>query len=221
VIGEDDSSETRIYIIIALIIILAVIFAVVFSGFQFKQAYIHHDFLDEKWFENLVERDSGSNFLGLEKWESLTYELDSDYTAYLTITTIKTFVMMDEKELRDAIEDTVEKAFKVGISLDNNTKINGERMLKNGHKTLFIIYKGNDTSDNINEQIRIIGEVWNCGKTGTSIICLGFSQISDNKHNKSEIFTTFWEKIIGDEDGTFGNEGYKREDGLIYNVICH
>ena len=65
-IGEDDSKETRIYIIIAFIIILAVIFAFVFSGTQFKQAYIHHDILDEKWFENLVERDSGSNFLGFE-----------------------------------------------------------------------------------------------------------------------------------------------------------
>lgn len=220
-IGEDDSKEARIYIIIAFIIVLTVIFAFVFSGIQFKQAYIHHDFLDEKWLENLVERDSESHFLGLEKWGSLTYEVDCNYTTYLVVKTIKTFVMMDEKKLRDAIEETVEEALTVGILLDNNTKVTGERMLKNGHKTMYIVYKGNDTSKITYEQVRIIGEVWNCGKSGTSIICLGFSQISDNAHNNNKINTTFWEKIIGDENGTFGTEGFQRDDGLIYNVICH
>jgi len=221
VIGEGDSKETRIYLIIAFIIVIAVIFAVVFSGIQFKQAYIHHEFLNEKWFENLGERNSGSYFLGLEKWGSLTYELDCNYTTYLIVTTIRTFVMMDEEGLSDEIEETIEKALKLGISLDNNTKIVGERMLKNGHKTMYIVYNGNDTSKNSYEQVRIIGEVWNCGNSGTSIICLGFSQISDNSHNNSKINTTYWEKIIGDEVGTFGTMGFQREDGLIYNVICH
>ncbi len=220
-IGEGDSKEAKIYLIIAFIIILAVFFAVVFSGNQFKQAYVHHDFLDEKWLENLDERDSVSYFFGLEKWGSLIYELDCNYTTYLIITTIKTIVMMDEKELKDEIEETVEKALKLGITLDNNTKISGERMLKNGHKTMYIVYNGNDTSKNSYEQVRVIGEVWNCGNSGTSIISLGFSQISDNSNNNSKINTTYWEKIIGDEGGTFGTKGFQREDGLIYNVVCH
>ena len=220
-IGEGDSKETRIYVIIAFLIILVVIFAVVFSGNQLKQAYIHHDFLDDGWCEDLVERDSGSQFLGLEKWGSLTYKIDCNYTTYLTITTIKTLVMMGEKELRDKTGETMEKALNVGIILEEDTKITGDRLLKNGHKTMYIIYNGTDTSKNPCEQVKIIGEVWNCGKSGTSIICLGFAQITDNAHNNSKINTTYWEKIVGDKEGTFGTEGSQGEDGLIYNVICH
>lgn len=209
-IGEGDSKETRIYVIIAFLIILVVIFAVVFSGNQLKQAYIPHDFLDDGWCEDLVERDSGSQFLGLGKWGSLTYNIDCNYTTYLTITTIKTLVMMSEKELRDKTGETMEKALNIGIMLEEDTKITGERLLKNGHKTMYVIYNGIDTSKNPCEQVKIIGEVWNCGKSGASVICLGFAQITDNAHNNSEINTTYWEKIVGDG-----------EDGLIYNVICH
>ncbi len=220
-IGEGDSKETRIYVIIAFLIILVVIFAVVFSGNQLKQAYIHHDFLDGGWCEDLVERDSGSQFLGLEKWGSLTYKIDCNYTTYLTITTIKTLVMMGEKELRDKTGETMEKALNVEIMPEEDTKITGGRLLKNGHKTMYIVYNGTDTSKNSYEQIKIICEVWNCGKSGTSVICLGFAQITDNAHNNSEINTTYWEKIVGDKKETFGTEGFQREDGLIYNVICH
>ena len=220
-IGEGDSKETRIYVIIAFLIILVVIFAVVFSGNQLKQAYIHNDFLDDGWCEDLVERDSGSQFLGLEKWGSLTYKIDCNYTTYLTITTIKTLVMMSEKELRDKTGETMKKALNIEIMLEEDTKIKGERLLKNGHKTMYIVYNGTDTSKKPYEQVKIIGEVWNCGKSGTSIICLGFAQITDNAHSNSEINTTYWEKIVRDKKGTFGTEGFQGEDGLIYNVICH
>jgi len=50
---------------------------------------------------------------------------------------------------------------------------------------------------------------------------LGYSQTTDNNHNNSNINTIFWEKIIGDLSGTFGEEQFMREDALIYNIICH
>jgi len=220
VIVKNDTKGTRIYVIIALLIILAVIFAFIFSGGQLKQAFIHHDFLDENWCEDLEERDGVSQFF-LERLGSFTYKIDCNHTAYITITTIKNLVMMNEKELRDKTSETIEKALEMGIMLDKDIKIMGERLLKNGHKTMYVIYNGNDTSKNPIERVKIIGEVWNCGKSGTSVICLGFAQITDNAHNISEINTKYWGKIVGDEEGTFGVKDFQREDGLIFNVICH
>jgi hypothetical protein len=129
--------------------------------------------------------------------------------------------MMDEKEIFDKTEDIIQNTFDDGFNIDNNTKITGKRILKNGHKTMYIIYNGTNISKNPNENIKIIGEVWNCGKSSTSIICLGYAQITDNKNNNANIYINYWQKIIGDEQGTFGLKDFQKEDGLIFNVICH
>jgi len=196
-----------------------VVFAVVFSSRQLTPAYVPDEFLDEGWSENLVERDSGSQFLGLESWYSITYKIDGNYPASLTVTTFKTLVMMNENELRDKTIETIEKALERGIAIDKITELTGERVLKNEHKTMYIIYDGNDTSKDPSEKIKIIGEVWNCGTSGTSIICIGVAQITDNLHNNMELNTTYWGKIVRDENGVIND--FIGEDGLIYNVICH
>jgi hypothetical protein len=86
---------------------------------------------------------------------------------------------------------------------------------------MYTIYEGNDTSKDPYEKIKIIGESWSCGTSGTSIIIIGVAQISDNLNNNTEINTTHWAKIVKDEEGTFGLEEFIGEDGLIYNIICH
>jgi len=219
VIWKGGAKENRIYVIIAVFIIVVVVFAVVFSGRQLMSAYVPDEFLDEGWSENLVERDSGSQFLGLESWYSITYKIDGNYPASLTVTTFKTLVMMNENELRDKTIETIEKALERGIAIDTITEFTGERVLKNEHKTMYIIYDGNDTSKDPSEKIKIIGEVWNCGASGTSIICIGVAQITDNLHNNMELNTTYWGKIVRDENGVI--DDFIGEDGLIYNVICH
>jgi hypothetical protein len=83
---------------------------------------------------------------------------------------------------------------------------------------MFVVFYGNDTSKNPTEQIRIIGETWNCVVSGSSIICLGFAQITDNSDTGSEPDYSYWEHIIGDKIGFFG---VQNEKGLIYNVKCH
>lgn len=216
---KGDAGEGRIYVIIAVFILIVVVFAVVFGSSQLTPAYIPDNFLGEGWSENIGERDSGSQFLGLEKWCSITYMIGEKYPAYLTVTTIKTLIMMNENELRDKTIETIEKALQQGIAIDNNTKVTGERVLKNRHKTMYIIYDGNDTSKDPSEKIKIIGEIWNCGASGTSIICIGVAQITDNAHNNSEINTVYWKKIVRDENGVI--DDFVGDDGLIYNVICH
>ena len=220
-IKEGGAGEIRMYAFIAVFIILVVIFAVVFSNNQLNTAYIHHDFLGMDWCENIGERDSGSQLLGLEKFSSLTYRNDGKYPAYLTIMTIKTLVMMSENDLRDKTVETIEQTLEKGIVVDKATEVSGKRILKNGHNTMYVIYDGNDTSKNPPEKIKIIGEVWNCGTSGTSVICIGVAQISDNLHDTSGINIRHWEKIVKDGVGSFGTGELNGEDGLIYNVICH
>jgi hypothetical protein len=126
--------------------------------------------------------------------------------------------MMNEKDLRDKTMSTMEKAVAQGITIDNLSEITGERTLNNKHKTTYILYNGSDTTKNPPEKIKIIGEFWNCGASGTSVICIGFAQVTDYAHGNSTVNTTKWAKIIKDKNGLAGFIG---DDGLIFNVKCH
>jgi len=215
---EGGVRSNRIYAIIAFFLIVIVVFAVVFGTSKLTPAYVPDEFLDEGWSENIADRTGGSQLIGLEKWCSSTYEIDGQYPAYLTVTTFKTLVMMSEKDLRDKTTSTIEKALVQGINIDNASEITGERTLNNKHKTTYILYNGSDTTKSPPEKIKIIGEFWNCGTSGTSIICIGFAQVTDYAHGNSMVNTTQWAKIIRDKNGL---EGFTGEDGLIFDVVCH
>ncbi len=202
--------ENRIYIIIAVIIILVVILTVFFSTNTLNRAFIEDFILGGTWYEDIDERNEGSNLFGLENWASFTYKNNNySYPGFVTITSIKLLFMMNEDDLLETTEDTLNEASEQGIVIDIDTKISGEREIYYGHKSKYIIYNGNDTSKEPYERVNIIGETWNCGNSGTSIICIGVAQITDNANGNSKIDTTFWEKIVG------------FQDGLIYNVKCH
>ena len=220
-INKGDARETKMYVVVAIFIIIVIVFAVVFSNNEFTSAYVPDDSLGYEWNEDLVKRDGGSQFFGLEKFGSLTYKIDGNYPAYLMVITIKTLVLMSENELRDKTMELIGQAFEDGITVDEDTEISGERVLKNEHNTMYVIYDGNDTSENPPEKIKIIGEIWNCRLSGTSVICIGVAQITDNSHNNSEINAIHWEKIVKDKLGTFGTGGFQGTDGLLYTVICH
>jgi len=215
---EGGVRSNRIYAIIAFFLIVIVVFAIVFGTSKLTPAYIPDEFLNGDWSENIADRTGGSQLIGLEKWCSLTYEIDGQYPAYLTVTTFKTLVMMNEKDLRDKTTITIEKALAQGITIDNLSELNGERALNNKHKTTYILYNGSDTTKNPPEKIKIIGEFWNCGTSGTSVICIGFAQVTDYAYDNSTVNTTQWAKIIKDKNGL---EGFTGEDGLICSVVCH
>jgi hypothetical protein len=218
VVKEGGVRSNRIYVIIAFFLIVIVVFAVVFGTSKLTPAYVPDGLLNGGWSENIADRAGGSQLIGLEKWCSSTYEMDGQYPAYLTITTFKTLIMMSEKDLRDKTTSTIEKALAQGITIDNASEITGERTLNNKHKTTYILYNGSDTTKNPPEKIKIIGEFWNCGTSGTSIICIGFAQVTDYAHGSSTVNTTQWAKIIKDKNGL---ENFTGEDGLIYGVVCH
>lgn len=208
-------NDSKIYAIIAIVIIILIVITVFFSSNQLNEAIIPEQILGIDWSEDISEREGGSNHFGLEKWITYTYRNNEFvYPAYVTLTSLKTLFMMSEDELNDKTLETIIKASDYGIFINESTKISGIRALKNGHKTRYTIYSGNNTSG---EMIKIIGESWNCGISGTSVICIGVAQVTNN----SEINENFWKRIIRDEIGTFGTDDYKNEDGLIYNVKCH
>jgi hypothetical protein len=220
VVTEGIIGEKRLYLIIAGIVIILVIFIFIISNSQFTPAYVPDSFLEDTWTESLEDRNSGSQLLGLSKWYSLTYEVKGDYPAYLTVASFKNFLMMNEDELKDKTMETIEKeTLAQGLDIDLVSRIDGERILKNNHKTMYIIYTGNDSTKDPVEKIKIIGEVWNCGQSGVSIICIGVAQITDFAHNNSVENTIYWEKILRDENGKIDDS--QGEDGLINNVLCH
>jgi len=217
----DEKKDNRIYLAVAIFIIVVIILTIFFSTNKLISAKIEDDILGSLWIEDIVERDFGSGFLGIEKWASFTYKNNNvTYPAYVTVTTFKTLFMMNEEDLKNKMEETIIDSSKQGVSVDLETKITGERTLNNGHKTLYSIYDGNYSSYQVNEKIKIIGETWNCAPSGTSIICIGYAQVTDMAHNNSEIDLTYWIKILKDKDGTFGSD-YKGLDGLLFNVKCH
>jgi hypothetical protein len=208
-------SDNKIYAIIAVIIIVIIILTVFFSSNQLNEAIIKNQFLGDEWIEDIKDRDGGSRHFGLEKWISYTYKNnDLKYPAYITVTSIKTLFMMGEDELYEKTIETIKKASDYGVFINESSKNSGTRDIKNGHKTRYCIFYGNDSSGEI---IKIIGESWNCGISGTSVICIGVAQIT----NSSVENYNYWKRIISDKTGTFGTDDYKNIDGLIFNVKCH
>jgi hypothetical protein len=226
-------SSNKVYIGIAFFIIAVIIFAVFFSNIQIIPAYIENKYLGDNWIEDDDERYNESKLLGLEQIISFTYIVSENinryFPSYLTVTTLKTFFMMNEDELLEKTRETIEStAMERNISLDPSSKITGNRLISNGHKTMYTVYEGFDNSSGYSEKINIIGETWNCGTSGTSIICIGYAQITDKEHGKTEENLTFWAEIVQDKEGTFRmfNRGdneliFQGVDGLIYNVKCH
>ena len=186
---------------------------------ELKSAYVSDSVLTDGWEEDTSLRNSGSQFLGLEKWADATYEISGNYPATLTVTTIKTLVLMDESQLQQKTKETINTTLKESTSLNKSSEVTGERYLLKAHKTMYVIYNGIDNTDNSYEKVKIIGEIWNCATCGTSVICIGVAYLTNNKDNSSSENTENWEKIIMGPDGII--EGSTGENGLIYNVICH
>jgi hypothetical protein len=221
---------SKVYVAIAVFVIILIIFTIFFSGNQLIWAYIDDDFLVDSW-KDAGMSENIERLLGLEKQGSLTYMIDENiddrYPAFITVTSMKTLFMMNEQELLDTTINTIHiSAEENNILLDENSSFSGNRATNKGHKTNYIIFHGNETTGNITEEIRIIGETWSCGISCTSIICIGVAQITDRAHNNLDFNYTHWIEIVGDREGTFVNKynnsfDFMYSDGLIFNVECH
>ncbi len=220
-------NENRIYVVIAIFIIALIFITVLFSSNDINEAYIKDITLGQDWYEDVSGRFSDVRSFGLEKQVSFIYKTrDSNYPAFLTVNTFKTLFMMDEEDLLEKTVETIENAVKEkNVSLNGNSKIQDARVLNNGHKTMYIVYNGTKTSENNSDEVKIIGETWNCRESGTSIIVIGYAQTTNNSNNMKEENLIYWAKIIRDKKNTFDFCSHENifigDDGLIFNVKCH
>ena len=127
---------------------------------------------------------------------------------------MKSLVLSDENELFEKTKDAISKTFKDRFNITE--VLSGERTISKGHKSHFSIYDGIDSSSH--QKVRLIGEVWNCATSGTSIICVGFAYTTNENLPDVENLEN-WQKIVMDPSGTIDNSF--GEIGLIYNVDCH
>ena len=181
---------------------------------ELKTAYIPPDTLPNGWIEATSLYNTGIEFLGLEKWSSVTYELNGDIDASLTVTTINTLVLTDETDLISYVNSTVHFIFQGRTTLKELWR--GTRDLSTGHTSKYVIYQGINSSTN--KSVRLIGEVWNCGVAGISIICLGFVFNDENSTTLLED-SSAWAVLVGDLRGTI--DGHISDVGLIFKVQCH
>ena len=224
-----EKTGNWLYIVLAIFILVLLLLTILFSTSNLYKAYIDDRFLVDGWFES-GERIYKEQLLGLEKQSTFKYKFDSiteeKYTAFLTVTSIKTIFMINEQELLDKTIKTIFNAVStINITIINSSQFTGSRFLKNGHNTFYIVLNGTQIIDGSVEKVKIIGETWNCAYSGSSIICIGVAQTTDAKNGiNSENFIS-WAKIIGDEKGTFNNIYSCNEcfnsQGLIFNVKCH
>ena len=215
-----DFKNSWFYVLFAFIVVTTIVLGVFFSRNAFYPAYVDDSVLGS-WSESLEKRESDSRFFGVEKWCSYTYENNENtrYPARLIVMTVRSLFMMDERDLRSKTLSFVKKVGRDEIDLNSESMKTGKRFLRNGHETYFFVFNGTNVSNG--EKIKMIGEVWNCGVSHVSVICVGMAQVTDTSNGLMEYDYSNWEKIVADKKGTFGGEGYMSKNGLIYNVICH
>ncbi|MEM0467515.1 MAG: hypothetical protein QXX20_08015 [Candidatus Thermoplasmatota archaeon] len=181
---------------------------------QRVRSYIPNQFLVDGWYENTGLQNTGLQLFGFEQWVSVTYEVHGRFPALLTITTVKTLLLANEEQLFIKTKQNLEQTFTCAIRILNQTE--GQRFNAQAHHTYFVVYTGIHLKTN--ESVRIIGEVWNCGVTGSSIICVGIAHLTNANYPQQQNLDQ-WQMLVADPQGTI--DGFNGSTGLIYNVCCH
>jgi hypothetical protein len=203
------------------IIVVGIVILLLFSPgcVSIVGSYIPDSTLTEGWQENSTLRNHISQTFGLEQLASITYEVQGDYPATLTVSTLKSSVVLNDQQLQEKNDEALAQVIKDGIQLEKSPRVSGERFLLKGHKTHFEVYDGVTTNSSPIEHVRVIAEIWNCQPSGTSVICVGIAYITHTVNQTVFRETKTWTKIVMDNSGTIdyiiGNTG------LIDHVVCH
>jgi len=191
------------------LVFLLLLLSIAQSGcLSLREAYVPRDLLTDGWYEDFEDEEKGSGLLGMEKWSTKVYRKGD--TAYLSVTSLRFIILHDKEKLLEKVDaDILNQAVKYGINMNYSSRINGKRETCGGHETVFVVYTGEKDG----HEYRFIGEVWSCSKSGISVICMGYADVSEIDGIRG------WKEMVEDPEGTI--EGLKGENGLIYNVVCH
>lgn len=170
--------------------------------------------LPDGWVENTALRNTGVQFLGLERWQSFTYQNTGGYPASMTITTMKTIVLNDEEQLQQLLRTTIEEVYGVQFQLNVSSFKQGERLLINGQQSRYFLYNASSEYPAWSH-VRIIGEVWNCVSSGVSVLCHGYAVVSLN--NTTSLHSQHWDELVQDPQQTISSIA---GEGIIYTIHC-
>lgn len=150
---------------------------------------------------------------------------DDSYPGALYVLSIATLLSPDRGELLDKLEEQlVAQTEEQGLELDYRL-MEGERQLGNGAQSFFLAFNATAREDGFfasDATVKIIGEVFRC-TGGPTVIATGSAQVETTR-SISGITTEHrydpgtWEDIVMDPQGSV--EGFRGQQGLIYNIAC-
>lgn len=150
---------------------------------------------------------------------------DDSYPGVLYVLSIATLLSPDRGELLDRLEEQlVAQTEDQGLELDYRL-MEGERQLGNGAQSFFLAFNATAREDGFfasDSTVKVIGEVFRC-TGGPTVIATGSAQVETTR-SISGITTEHrydpgtWEDIVMDPQGSI--EGFRGQQGLIYNIAC-
>jgi hypothetical protein len=222
VVRRDEQFPVAVSVVISLVIIVIIASVMVISTRQIMGAVVPDSSLVDGWHERISDRAVSSGFFNINQEIAYTYAVDDViFPASLLVQTTKSLVLPSEAQLLTQAISRYLPSLQDRFLINQTASVQGMRELKNGHHTHYIIYPGSiNASDGVDE-VRCIIEVWNCGLSKTSIICVGVAQMTNDSVpplNQSNL--DHWQRIISDPVGSFGDQ-YRHDDALIYSIRCH
>lgn len=193
-------------------------------------AHVDEAVVTAGWVQNEDKRREDSQFLGLGlKRVTLVYEYDESrfngpYPAAFLVTSLQILGGASRQQLFEELDETLQEVLeKQNVELDEDSRVEGERLLAAGQQTLYFTYEATAEGDgglfDQGREIRILGEVFNDQRSDLTVLLIGLAQITGPSFLTGAENDTNWEKIVEDPDGTI--EGHAGDAGLAYNVISH
>lgn len=223
------------------LLVLVVALATATPGcLSFKAASVPDKFLEgpggNGWerVENRSMSEPQSEWMGFKKEQVLVYQDRATdgrgYPGTLTVVTLRAISAYSPEALKDLIKEQVRsRAEAAGLAVGGDP-VEGTRTLADGSSTQYFVYSANVTKAGFFTQkdagAKLIGEVWNCEASRTSVVAIGFAQVSSRSTTaglllpggSSGVKLDTWRELVADKDGAI--EGIKGERGLIDHVTC-
>ncbi|MHB8605599.1 MAG: hypothetical protein ACYDCK_10135 [Thermoplasmatota archaeon] len=174
---------------------------------------------------------TGGSF-SLERTQTLRYQDAASggagYPGVLYVVTLRAVFTPSPSAVTAKLRDAVsEFASSNNIHLDDSG-YSGARHVATGAASSFFVYNGSVSSSGSlfttqNAKVKILGEVFPCEATRTSVVAVGLAQITDVRSIGgvpvgTNTDLTTWSEIAGDPDGSI--ENLRDVNGLVYNVVC-
>ncbi|HVL47936.1 MAG TPA: hypothetical protein VM889_05225 [Candidatus Thermoplasmatota archaeon] len=171
-----------------------------------------------------------SEAFGLAARQSLVYVDEGrsprGYPGQILLLTLKGLLTPSDESIKDQVRTQVlEGAAAAGIAVGAQSR-EGRRALASGATSTFFTYDGvvrggGGVFTTSKAEVKILGEVWHCRQTGTSVLAVALAQVSDvdavgGVELPANRDATTWREIVADPSGALDGTG----NGLVYAVTC-